>query len=183
MLAAPYVCTLEIKEAANSLRQDISLEDDMPHLPFTKFVYSVSNPRFLDWYALRTPLIVARRCYMTPFVFSLHQTLQFLHLPAAMAPISEMATMDWPSLRELKFYGLDYFSNEDAIVLAYLFSRISRLRVLNFDFLRRGPSSQTLIWPSDTSFPVSFEHMEMVCLHYPDPKDMFYSHLLRRCVT
>ncbi|TFY51757.1 hypothetical protein EVG20_g10852 [Dentipellis fragilis] len=177
MLAAPHICVLEIKEPANLLRQDFSFVDDTPLPCFTEFIYSIDNPHFLNWFELRTPIIVARRCYMTPFIFSLHETLELLHIPAAMAPVSEMATMDWPCLCELKLYSSGHFDSEDAIVFARLCSRMPRLWVLNFDFLRRGPSAQTLIWPSDTSFPASFEHMEMVCLHYPDPKDMFYSHL------
>ncbi|TFY53588.1 hypothetical protein EVG20_g10047, partial [Dentipellis fragilis] len=176
-LTAPRVRMLEIQASANFLPQDFSFEGNMPLLPFTEFIYSIDDPGHLNWYELRTPIPIARWCYMSPLILSLHQTLELLHIPAAMAPVSEMATMDWPCLRELKLYGPGHFGSKDAVVFAHLCLRMPRLRVLNFDFLHRGPSSQTLIWPSDVSFPTSFEHMEMVCLHYPDPKDMFYSHL------
>ncbi|KAA1478308.1 hypothetical protein DENSPDRAFT_663916 [Dentipellis sp. KUC8613] len=178
VIAAPNVRALEIQDFAGSQHEDISIPEytSLANLPFTEFIYTIDDPPDLDWYSFDPPGPRNRRCYMNTVVLSLHEKLEVLHLPIAIAPLQDMATMNWPCLRELKLYSGEYISNDRAI-FARLCARMPRLRVLDLQFLHIGPSTQTLIWTSDLTFAPSLEHLQRVYIPYPDASDLFYAHL------
>ncbi|TFY52502.1 hypothetical protein EVG20_g10523 [Dentipellis fragilis] len=144
---------------------------------FREVIYTVDCPRISEWTPTWRPDPVARQCYISPLILSLHETLEVLHVPIAMAPLTEMESIGWPRLRELKLYGESYDNGEDPAVFARLCAKIPCLRVLDFCFLHRGRAAQTLIRPSNLPFPASFEHLESVDICYPDPSDTLYNHL------
>ncbi|TFY69876.1 hypothetical protein EVG20_g2972 [Dentipellis fragilis] len=177
VLAAPNVRVLEIVEAFRASRPIFTFPDDAPLavFPLTEFIYTV-NDQFTGQYY--TPGPADQWCYLNALILSLHQTLEVLHVPSAMAPLREMAAVDWPHLRELKLYG-DNYNGEDAISLSRLCAQISRLRVLDLHlrYKDKSSSAQTLIWPSSMSSNAPFGDLETVYLPHPDPRDTFYAHL------
>ncbi|TFY56686.1 hypothetical protein EVG20_g8834 [Dentipellis fragilis] len=175
LLAAPNIRALEIEEPSDLERSDLSFPDEVSPatLPFTEFVYTIHAPRPPSWSNFKPPETIARRCYMSPLVLSLHQTLEVLHLPSAMAPLQEMAVVHWPRLRELKLYSENY-EGEDPTIFARLFSGMPQLRNLDLHFFHKGPSRQTLIMPSDATFTTSFDHLDSIHIPYPDPNDNIY---------
>ncbi|TFY50343.1 hypothetical protein EVG20_g11575 [Dentipellis fragilis] len=178
ILAAPNVCALEIQDFAGLQHEDLSIPEDqsLVSLPFTEFIYTIDDPPAPDWNLFDPPGPRNRWCYMNPIVLSLHEKLEVLHLPIAIAPLQDMAAMNWPYLRELKLYSGEYIS-DDRTIFARLCVRMPRLRVLDLQFLHIGPSTQTLIWPSDLTFTPSLEHLERVYIPYPDSSDLLYAHL------
>ncbi|KAA1478410.1 hypothetical protein DENSPDRAFT_845550 [Dentipellis sp. KUC8613] len=177
---APNVRVLEIVEPWSLQRVKISsdgISSISTPLTIREIIYTVDCPRISEWSSNWRPDPVARQCYISPLILSLHETLEVLHIPIAMAPLTEMETKGWPHLRELKLYGESYDNGEDPTVFARLCAKIPRLRVLDFCFLHRGRTAQTLICPSNLPFSVSFEHLESVDICYPDPSDTLYSHL------
>ncbi len=74
---------------------------------------------------------------MTPLILSLHENLEILHLPIAMAPLSEMSAVDWPRLREIKLYGEIHDTGNPAD-LAYALPRMRQLRILDLPFFHKG---------------------------------------------
>ncbi|KAA1478422.1 hypothetical protein DENSPDRAFT_666954 [Dentipellis sp. KUC8613] len=174
--SAPAFRALEVIESSTSSHSNFHFPPDTSpaSFPLTEFYYTIMDPYVSNWNGNRRPAL-PRRCYMSPLFLSLHQHLEVLHLPSAMAPLAQMASIDWPCLRELKLYDENY--EADPTIFACLCSKMPRLRVLDLHFFHTGTSTQTLIWPPDTSFVASFSNMDTVYLPYPDPTDALYSHL------
>ncbi|KAA1479494.1 hypothetical protein DENSPDRAFT_830450 [Dentipellis sp. KUC8613] len=172
----PAFRVLEIMESSAFRRSDFWFPPDTCHtkFPLTGFIYTIQDPYVSDWNENRRPAL-PRRCYMAPLFLALHQRLEVLHLPSAMAPLEQMASLDWPSLRELKLY--DEHCEADPNIFARLCSRMPRLRILDLRFFHTGPSTQTLIWAPDPSLTAPLSNIETVYLPYPDPKDALYAHL------
>ncbi|TFY55202.1 hypothetical protein EVG20_g9405, partial [Dentipellis fragilis] len=188
MAAAPNVHALEIEEPSSTQEDDFSLPEDASSfsLPFTEIVYVVHEPSRYQGRMIIEPDPIARRCYMTPFILFMHQTLEILCLPAAMAPLPEMATLDWPRLRELKFYSQSYKDEVHMIAnynkdFARLCTKMPRIRNLDLCIylFHEEPVSQITLWPPGLPLPETLvlESMEKVLLPYPDPDDTFYKHL------
>ncbi|KAA1478391.1 hypothetical protein DENSPDRAFT_875686 [Dentipellis sp. KUC8613] len=182
LMAIPNIRALEIQEPLDWEREDFSffyesIDPPSATLPFTEFVYSVADADARYWNYAAKPKPTLLRCYMTPLLLSLHQNLEVLHLPAWKAPLSEMASIDWPRLQELKLED-DNYEGDDATIFARLCSRMPSLRTLDFQFLNKGAKTETLIWPAEAaSLPMPFSHLRTVYLPHPDPNDTFYAHL------
>ncbi|KAA1478406.1 hypothetical protein DENSPDRAFT_845547 [Dentipellis sp. KUC8613] len=177
MLAAPNIRALEIEEPPSMVRNDLSFPDEInpAMLPFTEFIYTIYSPRS-PWFYFKAPETIARRCYMRPLILALHEKLEVLHLPSAMAPLQQMADLHWPCLREFKLDRENY-EGEDPTLFACLFSKMPQLRNLDLHFFHKGPSRQTLILPSDAPFSPSFDHLDSLYIPYPDPNDKLYDRI------
>ncbi|KAA1478303.1 hypothetical protein DENSPDRAFT_845452 [Dentipellis sp. KUC8613] len=177
VLAAPNVRVLEIVEAFRSSRPIFTFPDDVPFavFPLTELIYTVDDQLTGQYYK---PGPADQWCYLNALILSLHQTLEVLHVPSVMAPLREMAAVDWPRLRELKLYG-DDCSGGDTIGLSRLCARIPHLRVLDLHlrYETKSSSAQTLIWPSSKSCTALLDDLEAVYLPHPDPRDTFYAHI------
>ncbi|KAA1478424.1 hypothetical protein DENSPDRAFT_667231 [Dentipellis sp. KUC8613] len=180
MLAAPNVRVLEIEEPFSSWRQTLTIPDGgLSHSCLTEFVYagySAHPPRERYRMAMRKESEpVHTWCYLNALILALHQTLEVLRVPSVMAPLPEMATVEWPRLRELTLDGDNYYG-DDPTLFSRLCARMPRLRTLDLH-LRHKFLSQTLIWPSDASSTPSFGSLQTVSLPYPDPNDTLYAYL------
>ncbi|TFY52611.1 hypothetical protein EVG20_g10480, partial [Dentipellis fragilis] len=163
LLSAPNVRVVEIEEQFSAWRSKFTFpkapSPPVP-FPFTELIYTEAKPP--SWYEgprLKDPGPIDKWNYLGLLTFSLHTNLEVLHVPPIMAPLSEMAAVDWPRMQKLELDG-DWYS-DDLILLSQVCAKMPRLRVLDLH-VRHKVLSQTLVWPHDTPSTPSFENMETV---------------------
>ncbi|TFY69869.1 hypothetical protein EVG20_g2979 [Dentipellis fragilis] len=95
------------------------------------------------------------------------------HLPEIMPHLVALRKVQFSYIRGAE----NKYISDDRTIFARLCMRMPRLRILDLQFLHIGPSTQTIIWPSDLTFTPSLEYLEKLYIPYPDPNDLFYAHL------
>ncbi|KAA1478423.1 hypothetical protein DENSPDRAFT_667186 [Dentipellis sp. KUC8613] len=168
---APNVRVLEIEEAFCARSSIPTCPRNAP-FPITELIYTGYDANLYS-VEQSDPGPVNEWCYLNALIVSLHQTLEVLHLPSVMAPLTEMAAIDWPHLYDLTLDGDAYYSG-DTSIFGHLCTKMPCLRVLDFHF-RHKSLTQTLVLPADMASTKSFRFLKTAYLPYPDPTDAFYS--------
>ncbi|PIL28098.1 hypothetical protein GSI_09749 [Ganoderma sinense ZZ0214-1] len=106
-----------------------------------------------------------------------HHSLVILALPSEPAPISLMARLDWPNLRELRLRGMRWSAPRTPLVL--LFANMPKLRSLALELRIPDDGDPEAVWPPGlprgTKLP--WPELEHLTVANPHPDDEFFAHL------
>ncbi|PIL28328.1 hypothetical protein GSI_09479 [Ganoderma sinense ZZ0214-1] len=107
----------------------------------------------------------------------IHHSLVTLALPSEPAPISLMARLDWPNLRELRLRGMRWPAPRTPLVI--LFANMPNLRSLALELRIPDDGDPEAVWPPglprSTKFP--WPELEHLTVANPHPDDELFAHL------
>ncbi|KAI0641648.1 hypothetical protein C8Q79DRAFT_284134 [Trametes meyenii] len=156
-------------------------DDDVPgcnHEPLS--LPPLASLRFsIPDYRLHPRNVAGETDLMARLLQQLPSSLETLAIPLDVAPLSSMAAVEWPRLKELHLKGDHRQDMYNCPPMITVIAHMPRLRSLSL--LRAHGHAQDsprhIVWPVNETGYSLYQELERVTVSYPDPTDKIYSHM------
>ncbi|EPS95184.1 hypothetical protein FOMPIDRAFT_1152416, partial [Fomitopsis schrenkii] len=138
--------------------------------PLTAFRYKMEYPRDIWFFPSEVAALEA-------VLGKLCDTLEELVLPSEPAPMSTLATLRWPRLREFVVRGSPSTWETLPAPLVSLFSTMRGLRAISFKINPLDDALPPAVWPRGFVHSFPWPELERLMVSYPDPSDELWDHL------
>ncbi|EPS95188.1 hypothetical protein FOMPIDRAFT_1062863 [Fomitopsis schrenkii] len=138
--------------------------------PLTAFRYKMEYPRDIWFFPSEVAALEA-------VLGKLCDTLEELVLPSEPAPMSTLATLSWPRLREFVVRGSPSTWGALPAPLVLLFSAMRGLRAISFKINPLDNALPPAVWPRGFVHSFPWPELERLMVSYPDPSDELWDHL------
>lgn len=182
-LSFPQVKSISFAESAMFLSvppypTDVaSTSSSLEDLRYPGVLFPRLSPQIKRKTAFAEVLALERACLST-LALGMNSTARSLVLPMATAPLSDISTVDWPSLQAFTLEGV-FLTNADhwsAELLLPMFCRMPALRRLVITAaLTHYNATRCCVLGSKLSAVTALERLHSLTITYPDPDDRVFS--------